>query len=167
MKYLNTRPIHHYIERGKPHFIKSWLFQNFILAGGQGFEPWITGPEPVVLPLYYPPAKVKNLAISIRKSRKNHVSLRRHGGHRANFSLIVDNKCPSRNCLFLDGHLLIHHLPASYQVVFAGFMEADLLSPAAFLNQGAPPLELAARGRVKGSRYVSLKGWYPAAYSRL
>ena len=25
------------------------------MAGGQGLEPWITGPEPVVLPLYYPP----------------------------------------------------------------------------------------------------------------
>ena len=25
------------------------------MAGGQGFEPWLTGPEPVVLPLDDPP----------------------------------------------------------------------------------------------------------------
>ncbi len=30
------------------------------MAGGQGLEPWITGPEPVVLPLYYPPVNKKN-----------------------------------------------------------------------------------------------------------
>ena len=29
------------------------------MAGGQGIEPWITGPEPVVLPLYYPPVNLQ------------------------------------------------------------------------------------------------------------
>ena len=28
------------------------------MAEGQGFEPWLTGPEPVVLPLDDPPAKL-------------------------------------------------------------------------------------------------------------
>ena len=27
------------------------------MAGGQGFEPWLTGPEPVVLPLNDPPVQ--------------------------------------------------------------------------------------------------------------
>ena len=41
-----------------------------MLAGGRGFEPRLTGPEPVVLPLYDPPAGLINLAISGQKSRK-------------------------------------------------------------------------------------------------
>jgi hypothetical protein len=32
-----------------------------MLAGGRGFEPRVTGPEPVVLPLYNPPVKGENL----------------------------------------------------------------------------------------------------------
>ena len=30
-----------------------------MLAGGRGFEPRVTGPEPVVLPLYNPPVMGK------------------------------------------------------------------------------------------------------------
>ena len=39
------------------------------MAGGQGFEPWLTGPEPVVLPLYYPPTELLMLPKSVGKSR--------------------------------------------------------------------------------------------------
>lgn len=35
------------------------------LAGGPGFEPGLTGPEPAVLPLNYPPMKVISEAFFI------------------------------------------------------------------------------------------------------
>lgn len=33
------------------------MFYESVLAGGPGFEPGLTGSEPVVLPLNYPPAR--------------------------------------------------------------------------------------------------------------
>ena len=38
------------------------LDDGTVLAGGEGFEPSLTGPEPVVLPLNDPPALPSNLA---------------------------------------------------------------------------------------------------------
>ena len=38
------------------------------MAGGRGFEPRLTGPEPVVLPLYYPPTEPRILPKSVGKS---------------------------------------------------------------------------------------------------
>lgn len=38
------------------------LDDGTVLAGGEGFEPSLTGPEPAVLPLNDPPALVHNLA---------------------------------------------------------------------------------------------------------
>ena len=35
------------------------------MAGGQGFEPWLTGPEPVVLPLDDPPTRKLYLALVV------------------------------------------------------------------------------------------------------
>ena len=45
--------------KGNIEVIEKVNYINFEqkVAGGQGLEPWITGPEPVVLPLYYPPVK--------------------------------------------------------------------------------------------------------------
>ena len=38
------------------------LDDGTVLAGGEGFEPSLTGPEPAVLPLNDPPALCSNLA---------------------------------------------------------------------------------------------------------
>lgn len=51
-----------------PLYLQAKILPYRLVAGGQGIEPWITGPEPVVLPLYYPPTKEANLAISLKKS---------------------------------------------------------------------------------------------------
>ena len=39
------------------------------VAGGQGLEPWIMGPEPIVLPLYYPPAEKSEIQQFLSESQ--------------------------------------------------------------------------------------------------
>ena len=66
-----------FFKAAKPHYIKSLFCKDFIMAGGQGIEPWIMGPEPIVLPLYYPPVKeakfnnfLKNVKLKYRFQQK-------------------------------------------------------------------------------------------------
>lgn len=40
------------------------------MAGGRGFEPRLTGPEPAVLPLYDPPSVKIDITIFTKKSRE-------------------------------------------------------------------------------------------------
>ena len=51
----------------------------FILAEGLGFEPRLTGPEPVVLPLD-DPSKLNKIDRYIKKTGVG-VKLKEHGGH--------------------------------------------------------------------------------------
>ena len=45
---------------------------NWFLAGGQGFEPWLPGPEPGVLPLDDPPAQQMKLVLWTNAVKANH-----------------------------------------------------------------------------------------------
>lgn len=51
--------LHNLSKSGEAASYKILACQDFIMAGGPGFEPGLTGPEPVVLPLNDPPAKAK------------------------------------------------------------------------------------------------------------